>query len=47
VTVSQLEAVIAMSILVDGIARASNYRRSGRAGGFDLDQGGVNEDKVP
>jgi hypothetical protein len=26
---------------------ASNYRRSGRAGSFDLGQGGINEDKVP
>jgi hypothetical protein len=32
---------------VDGIARTSNYRRSGRAGSFDLGQGGVNQDKVP
>jgi hypothetical protein len=36
-----------MSVPVDGIARTSNYRRSGRAGSFDLGQGGVNEDKVP
>jgi hypothetical protein len=29
------------------LRRASNFRRSGRAGSFDLVQGGVDEDKVP